>query len=307
MIDDQARALTTELLGAAPDALLPFRPTVGGDGSRQWRVTVEGRDLLLKVNRRPEQVIGIWYHGRLREAGVPVPELVAHSSTGGPEGQACAIFEWVDGEPAEFDCVEAPPYDEWELGALLRRIHSIAPKAGFGPLDDSGRAPCRDWSEAFVPLLHLGLCVRRGAITEALAERALRVAHRFADDLGRVEPRALHYEDIMWNGNVLVGADGRIAAVLDFSGAVAGDPLWELMWFDYYFGEYGLYPRTDHSFDFSRFRHAYGLEYDPHAPLQRLYLMSALLEKLSFTDLASERARSHRAMLEVLVRELARA
>lgn len=34
----------------------------------------------------------------------------------------------------------------------------------------------------------------------------------------------MHYEDIMFNGNLIVDQDRRIVAVLDFGGARAGDP-----------------------------------------------------------------------------------
>lgn len=76
------------------------------------------------------------------------------------------------------------------------------------------------------------------------------------------------------------------------------------MWFDYYFGEYGYYRRTSESFDLARFRCAYGIEYDPQSPLQRLYLLSALLAKLSWVPLDSQRGVHHQHMLGELVKEL---
>lgn len=100
------------------------------------------REMFLKINKRADQPIGVYYYRRLREAGVPVPELIEFSPDAGPEGQRCALFEWVAGMPAEFDCVDTPPYDEAQLGDIMWTIHDIAHEDGFRHLDDEGHGSC---------------------------------------------------------------------------------------------------------------------------------------------------------------------
>ena len=301
---NEVAGIAAKLLGRSVDYITRFSPTHGGSASFSYRCQLAGRELLIKINKRANQPIGVYYHRRLMEAGVPVPELIAFDADAGRQGQGCAIFEWVEGVPAEFDCASGPPYDEAELGQILRAVHDLAHHDGFGPLDDAGRGSSRTWSEALLSTWHIARCVERGAFDSNLAARLRALPQRFDTELASARTGLIHYEDIMFNGNLIVGGNRRIAAVLDFAGAIAGDPMWELMWFDYYFGEYGYYQRTAASFSLARFRCAYGIEYDPRAPLQRLYLISAVLEKLSFLPLHDPRAAHHRSMLAELVAEL---
>ncbi len=54
---------------------------------------------------------------------------------------------------------------------------------------------------------------------------------------------------------------------------MAGDPRWELAWFDYYFAQF---PFADASFDLSRLKAAYGADYDSNDALGRFYLAMGL-------------------------------
>jgi len=134
----EAARIAAELLGHPPESVKRYIPPHGGDASFGYRCRVAGREMLLKINKRPAQPIGVYYHRRLSEASVPVPELIAFSPDSGPQGQGCGLFEWVEGVPAEFDCADRPPYDEAQMGEILRTIHDIAHDDGSGHLDDSG-------------------------------------------------------------------------------------------------------------------------------------------------------------------------
>jgi len=301
---EQAAALAEELLGRRPERVEPFDPPTGGDDSHSFRLWDRGRPLLLKVMVRPGIPIGAYFHGRLREAGLPVPDLVAFSPDGGPDGAACGVFEWVAGTAAEFDSHERPPYDEAEFGRLLRTIHNLRHEGGFGRLDDRGRASHREWGDWVSELVEwtAAACVRRGACAPELAEGLRRLPERFADDLAAAPPALLHYGDIMHNGNLIVDpARRRILAVVDFSDAIAGDPRLELAWVDVYFGAYGYFGR---GFDLARFRMAYGDKADPSDPLRLFYVALALVTMLTYVDLGSERRRHHQMLLQNIVSRL---
>lgn len=300
----EASRITEKLVGHAAEPVTAYLPPYGGDASFCFRCHVSGRQAFLKINKAQTQPIGVYYHRRLREAGIPVPELIAFSADAGPDGQACALFEWVEGTPAEVDDSGKPPYDEAELGTVMRAIHGIAHDRGFGPLDDNGQGSFASWPDALVAAWRLDACIQRGAIDAALGERLSALPYRFADELAATQTCLLHCEDIMQNGNLILGPNGRIVAVIDFAGAMAGDPLWELMWFDYYFGEYGDFGSTPTGFDLARFKQAYGITYDPWSPRQQLYLLGALLDKLSWLPLAGPRAAHHQGMVVDLVERL---
>jgi Phosphotransferase enzyme family len=103
-----------------------------------------------------------------------------------------------------------------------------------------------------------------------------------------VTPCLLHLGDVMHHGNLLLDARGRIAAILDYVESTAGDPRWELAWFDYYFTPSEREPMG--RFDLVRFRAAYGTDHDPSDLPGRFYLIGILVfEKLLYYDPASQR------------------
>jgi len=283
------------LLGGRPDRVEAFRPAVGGDDSHSFRLWLGGAAMLLKIKKHPSSPVGVCFHSRLREAGLPAPELIAFDPKGGNGGEACAIWEWIEGEPAEWGPCDPCPYDEAELGELLRRIHDLEFDGPFGFLGDdlSARSftPYPDLgpvSESWADFFHFDAAARRycekGYLNRREADVLSALPDRFAAELGRGEPRLLHMGDIMHGGNLIV-RHGRIAAIVDYVESMAGDPRWELAWFDYYFSElpFGRSP-----FDMSRFRAAYGTEHDCLDDLSRFYLLAILVfEKLLWLDPAS--------------------
>lgn len=289
---DQASAIAERLLGRPPTQIEPYTPTVGGDDSRGF-VLWRGRDkMLLNMKKRPGSPVGVYFHRRIAEAGIPVPELVAHDPCGGPGGEACAIWEWVEGVPAEWGPGEPCPYDEAELGTVLRAIHELRFDGPFGFLGDAlsrrwftgapDLAPTADaWPGFFLCDRAARRYLAKGYLTRDEADILASVPERLGPWLDVGEARLLHMGDIMHNGNLIVDpASGKILAVVDYAESTAGDPRWELAWIDYYFGQY---PYGRRSFDMARFRQAYGTDHDPHDATGSFYLAAILLfEKLLF-------------------------
>jgi len=302
-IDDAAR-LAADLLDGDVRQVEPHQSRFG-DASWRYRVEARAGQMLLKINRRSGVPVGAYYHGRLSEAGVPVPRMIDWRSDGWAEDHACALYEWVDGVPVDFALEQEPPYDEAQMGEILRAIHGITHEDGFGRLNDTGRGECESWQEGLLSTWSLGACVKREAISGEMAERLAELADRFSAELLAARTSLLHYEDIMFSGNCIVDDQGGIIAVIDFGGALAGDPMWELMVFDYYFGAHYPPGAISPGFDLDRFHEGYGLDYDPRAPLQRLYAVGMALEKLAFIDLDSQRAALNRSLLDEVVTELA--
>ncbi len=298
---EQAWTIAEQLLDRRPERLEPFTPAVGGGDSYNSRLWVRNDAMLLQIKRKAGVPMGVYFHGRLRCAGIPVPDLIAFAPAAGPAGQACAIWEWVDGEPAEWGPDQPCPYDEADLGNLLRRIHDLPGDRPFGLLgDDPGNRP-RAWShhpdlgatsESWSGFFHCDRAARRyrekGHLTPAEAEVVESLPETLRPLLDAANPRLLHMGDIMHSGNLIVDPKSRrILAVLDFAESMVGDPRWELAWFDYYFCQD---PFAVKPFDMPRFRAAYGTNHDPDDLLGRFYLLAILLfEKLLFVDPACPR------------------
>ncbi len=296
---DRASRIAARLLGRSPERTEAFQPTVGGDDSYGFRLRLGKDEMLLKIKKHPGSPIGLYFHSRLREASLPVPGLIAFSPDAGPNGETCAIWEWVEGDPAEWGPGEPCPYDEAELGELLRRIHDLEFDGPFGFLGDdlSARSftPLPDLgpiSGTWPDFFHCGRAAQRYSSKGYLNRREVDILASLPeilrDELTKAEPRLLHMSDIMHNGNMLV-RNGRIVAIVDYVESMAGDPRWELAWFDYYFG---ALPFRRSPFDMARFRAAYGTAHDAQDDLGRFYLLAILLfEKLLWLDANSERGR----------------
>ncbi len=284
---------------------------MGGDGSYSFRFSVSGEKLLLKVQKRPKTPIGICFYGRVREAGVPVPELVSYSPDAGPQGQACAIWSWVEGKPADWETGEACPYDEAEFGELLRQIHELRFDGAFGLLgDDIGQRTFASHpdlgpiSDTWMGFFHCDRAARRytnmGYLDEREARTLASLPIRLQPTFANVQARLLHMGDIMHQGNMLISPDGHIQAVVDFVESAAGDPRWELAWIDYYFS---IFPYSRLSFNMGRFRAAYGTDHDPYDEIGRFYLLAILLfEKLLFYIPDSERGKWAIGTVKALLR-----
>ena len=298
---EQALSTAEELLGRFPDRIEPFHPTVGGDDSHGFRLWA-GRDpMLLKIKKRPGSPVGVYFHRRVKDAGVPVPALIAFSPTAGPGREACAVWEWIDGKPADWGPGEPCPYDEAEFGRILRCVHDLRFDGPFGFLGDEPPASaspclpdCGPVSESWQGFFGFERAARRyfdkGYFDKNEADILSSLPIRLSDELNAAEPRLLHMGDIMHNGNMIVEPNtGRIIAVVDYVESMAGDPRWELAWVDYYF-EQNPFARA--CFDMARFRAGYGANHDPNDALGRFYLVAVLVfEKLLFFEPASPRGR----------------
>jgi aminoglycoside phosphotransferase (APT) family kinase protein len=294
---DAALQIAETLLGRFADRVEHFEPNVGGNDSHSFRLWLGADAMLLKIKKHRRSPVGVYFHRRLKDAGLPVPELIAFDPKGGPGGETCAIWEWIDGDPAEWGPCDPCPYDEAELGELLRHIHDLEFDGPFGYLGDDVSArsftPYPDLgpvSESWADFFDFERAARRyfekGYLDGREADVLSAVPDGFAAELGRAEPRLLHMGDIMHGGNLIV-RDGRIAAIVDYVESMAGDPRWELAWFDYYFSEL---PFGRSLFDMARFQAAYGTGHDLNDPLRRFYLVAILVfEKLLFYDPGSRR------------------
>ena len=313
MDDEQARDIIEHLLGTLPVGIARYRPSVGGDDSYGYRFSAGGERLLLKVKKTPATPVGLYFYQRVKAAGVPVPELVAFAPDAGPQGQACAIWSWIEGRPAAWGPGQPCPYDEAAFGELLRQIHALRFDGQFGLLGDdpahrtsSSHPDLRATSDSWLGFFDCEAAARRyldrGYLDcrEAVTLASLPERRQGAfPDLGA---RLLHMGDIMHHGNMLVGPHGEILAVVDYVESTAGDPRWELAWVDYYFS---IYPFDRRSFDMDRFRAAYGTDHDPDDEVGRFYLLAILLfEKLLFFSPQSARGRWAIHCVKRLLREV---
>jgi len=57
-----AMPIAEDLIGERVDSIDPFVPSVGGDDSYSWTLSVGGEKMILKIKRDPQSPIGIYFH-----------------------------------------------------------------------------------------------------------------------------------------------------------------------------------------------------------------------------------------------------
>jgi aminoglycoside phosphotransferase (APT) family kinase protein len=277
-----AERLASDMLGRTPDRCEAYSPQHGGSDSHAYRLRAGSDDLLLKIMKHPGHPVGTYFHGRLREAGIPVPELVAFTPDSGPAGQACVIWEWVEGRTVNWQKREPCPFDEAEFAELLRRIHALEFDGLYGILGDDLSSRTFSWSPRIRPVCERWVdhfdfpavaesVLSRGYIAAAEAEVLASLPERLDGALCDAPCRLLHTD--LRNNVILAHGSRRILAVIDYTESCAGDPRWELAMIDFRFAD-----RLNHylPFDMQRFRDAYGTTHNPRDAVGRFYLAAML-------------------------------
>jgi len=141
-IDREAFDRAGEMLGFSPDDVERVRPRPGACEPYCYRVRKGTDTTFLKIQRNAQaEPVGLYFHRRLREAGLPVPKLIHLDRGDEHEGRGASIWEYVAGIQAHFpdgSCL----LDETECVERLREIHELS---FDGPFCFLGDVPSERW------------------------------------------------------------------------------------------------------------------------------------------------------------------
>ncbi|MBS44588.1 MAG: fructosamine kinase [Nocardioides sp.] len=202
-----------ELLGSA---VMATAPVAGGDVATATKLRMSnGTTALMKTlspavpGLFPAEAAGLRWLGEV-EDGVSVPQVLAAEDD-------CLVLEWV--EPARGTVEDAAGF-----GRALARTHA-AGAPGFGGFDEGAgdtfiatlpmpQKPAGSWAEFYAVrrlLPYAKLARDRGAMDAAETRAVEDVVRRLTTLVPEEPPARLHGD--LWNGNVLWGAEGRVAVV----------------------------------------------------------------------------------------------
>lgn len=277
--NEEAGSVASSILGRSPCRTECLWPKIKTNDCYTYRIWVSETPMLLKISKRPDVPMGLYFYQRLREAGIPVPELIAFSPDAGPAGQACAVWEWVEGiSSRNWTEGEPCPFDEAEFGELMRRIHELEFDGQFGLLGDDPSRRGYTWGPSIRPASDSWSGVfdfrtaGRGLLDLGYLNREefnvfSRLPETLSDELNARPCRLLHCD---LRSNLILDPQTReVRVVVDYTESFAGDPRLELAIVDYWFSD-----RIVHflPFDMERFRTGYGTKHNPRDPLGRFYL-----------------------------------
>jgi len=206
----------------------------GGQGSHlTWRAIVDGHQLFVRVENGPEHddhlAVESVILDRVRDAGVPTPQVIACDAT-----RSRVTFAW-----QALERIPAPDLNHWfkagtldvpriafDIGVAIARWQDIAVE-GYGVLDGSLRGGRGTYAEYFLLNLdrHLGFLEDGGFLTAAeQTEIAVEIQHH--EGLLAIDRGCLVHKDLaLWN---VLGTPHEILAFIDFDDSISGDPLDDL-------------------------------------------------------------------------------
>jgi aminoglycoside phosphotransferase (APT) family kinase protein len=255
--------------------IIEAEPLMTGETNQAYKATLKNRRQVLvraghQRQRRFKTEANVM--SRLKtEASVPVPTTHAIIPPNTTNPFAIQIMDFVENTssiPKAESLASDPRRDQIlsNTGRLLRQAHQLTTN-GFGRLEEDGirSNEHRTWSEVIIrkdvqPLIRrlekLKVAHNPSLLTEA--ETILASHKAYLDRF--TEPRLMLAD--FNNGNVLIKADGTVAAFIDIEAPKSGDPLFDLAYFAFinedevdlkaFYKGYGLTPEVYNSPEFTR-------------------------------------------------------
>jgi aminoglycoside phosphotransferase (APT) family kinase protein len=221
-------ALARDVLG---DAVVRIERVPVGFGSENWRVVTKGGVFVLKVG--PPESAAKWNstrraHEIASDVGLPIHRLVHFSAS---DVTVVRVFEWVDGLHPTSLSGQPEKLERFavDLATSLARLHTVEMSGFTSRLD--GSAPLFGRWRDYVAYRLGQIRVRsmaRNALDPSTLDRACEVISGLAAEVDHVVQPSLCHRDLHPD-NLLVNAEGRLVAVLDWDMAEAWDAAGE--WF----------------------------------------------------------------------------
>ncbi|HEV2527410.1 MAG TPA: phosphotransferase [Thermomicrobiales bacterium] len=228
-----ASRIATEVLGRAVTAV---RPLAGGMVARGFRVHAGADAVVVRVQPGlPGAFDADWgVMPLLAGSAIPVPDLLGAGVT---DGAGWTVTRFAPGTPA--DALDAAALGEVfpEMLSILAAIHQVDPGSttGYGILGADGNGQSASWRQSHLDQFDPARPGYWHDWRRRLADSPMDWATfdewhgRLPDLLARCpETRALVHGDYGYN-NLLVH-EGRVSAVIDWSIARWGDPLYDVAW-----------------------------------------------------------------------------
>jgi aminoglycoside phosphotransferase (APT) family kinase protein len=163
--------------------------------------------------------------GLAREAGVPVPEVLATGADDKVPGRVWFAMSKVEGVEWAPEDQALAPRTLRDIARCLARLHRVQPD-GFGPLDASGQGIHDSWPAWILQSTHsyLDALVESGHADGAFRAKAIKV---FEQATPTIERGSLVHGDLTGCETFVDPESGVVTGIVDWGAAVVADPVFE--------------------------------------------------------------------------------
>lgn len=221
---------------------------IAGEINEVYDLELENNNhVILRITKGgyPNFVQEKWAIEKVQKLGVPVPKILSiqYFKVGEEEKSAC-LMEKIDGEPLERGSIE---FDKLDLklrkqlinqaGEILSKIHFIKTE-GFGWIVGEGHAVHKISDEMIDELLNSQDKFKQIFLEEDLdvnlMKKSFEIINNFRAVYSEVKP-CLNHGD--FSHKHFMVKNNEIVAILDWGGVRSDSPIYDFVWWDYWFGE----------------------------------------------------------------------
>ena len=216
---------------------------IAGEVNEVYGVTTEDKqDVIVRISRQgknnfeaEEKVIRL-----ARMAGVPAPKvLLIEQASSGSENLTFCVEEKIEGEPllSLMDSMDKDTLKSIasEAGEVLSKIHEIVVDK-YGPQD--GSRFFETWGDYIFNIekrrLEITASAKLMGIESGLINNAFRLLWENKEMFQVDEAHLLHGD---FGPKHLLIVDNHITGILDFEGAKGGDPIRDMAWLNFFYGD----------------------------------------------------------------------
>jgi aminoglycoside phosphotransferase (APT) family kinase protein len=193
--------------------------------------SADGSSVFVKADGAEDVHVEAAVIERARSAGVPTVEVLDTGTDDQLPGGRWMITRAAPGRTLQDVGRAAPTIGRTldDLAEHYTRLHAIAP-SGYGPLGPGGRhGMLESWSQWQQQTIDRALdeLIRSDAVSADFVSRAVGLCDAFSAELDEAPVALLHAD--LGDREVFVDPEtGAVTAIVDWGGAVVGDPLYDL-------------------------------------------------------------------------------
>lgn len=203
-----------------------FEALTEGEESQAFTFQGDGEELVARVNKKRLGFDKDWYaHRHFASETLPVPEVISIEPL---EDMWICISARVSGQTLQAMAKDAGRYAQ-TVAATMDAMASadVSELSGFGTFDATGLAPFRHWRDHLLAIAdpaHFDWSAVSGIAPPARVQPLLQRVSALAPaipDCGKL----VHAD---FGSNNVLAKSGRVTAVIDWSDAMRGDPLYDV-------------------------------------------------------------------------------